>query len=156
MQWKTKSPRSNSCEHVRSFKSAGPWHVPNNFFQRFFDHTSFPLSLSISFCLSRFHTLRADPQINCATTSFAQVLEPIGSLCMIMGLAPRVSLLWLEQGFILDDRCNNSFSRVSYINATIIYNYGSCRKQGEVSPPLSNTAHSIGFFLCSTLIIRVC
>ena len=36
----------------------------------------------------------ADPLIDCATTSFAinhaQVSEPIGSLCMIVGLAPRV------------------------------------------------------------------
>ena len=132
MQWKTKSPRSNSCEHVRSFKSAGPWHVPNNFFQRFFDHTSFPLSLSISFCLSRFHTLRADPQINCATTSFAQVLEPIGSLCMIMGLAPRVrfhELYSCEKVFSVKNR-----KKFMFLNIHNIY-VSRCQKIFYIRQP---------------------
>ena len=33
-----------------------------------------------------------DPLIDCATASYAQVSEPIGSLCVIVGLAPRVYL----------------------------------------------------------------
>ena len=41
----------------------------------------------------------ADQLIDCATTSFAtnhsQVSEPIGSLCIIVGLAPRVT----ERGY---------------------------------------------------------
>ena len=45
----------------------------------------------------------ADTQIDCATTSFAnapQVSEPIGSLCMIVGLAPRVPLsIMIAAGF---------------------------------------------------------
>ena len=49
----------------------------------------------------------ADPLIDYATTSFAinqttnhaQVPEPIGSLCMIVGLAPRVGRRgWTENG----------------------------------------------------------
>ena len=48
---------------------------------------------------------RADPLIDCATsfaTNHAQVPEPIGSLCMIVGLAPRVTLYeWRRQNLFL-------------------------------------------------------